>query len=64
VLSIFDGIGSAALALRNMGVHPQVWAWETDKLCIEVVKRHVPDTKHMGEFNEESIHTALHEVEK
>ncbi len=51
LLSFFDGIGTARLALQSIGAHiVGSFAWETDPECTELVSHHFPDTWHRGDF--------------
>ena len=51
LLSFFDGIGTAALALQQLQVGVLLFlAWEIDATCCEVTTRHFPHVQHMGDF--------------
>lgn len=48
VLSLFDGIGGARQALKNLNIDCEYYASEIDKFVIEVAKHNHPDIKHIG----------------
>ena len=46
LLSFFDGIGAAHVALANLGVKPCfVMSFETDEECKSVIRAHFPDVE-------------------
>ena len=49
--SLFDGSGTALLAMRTMGIIPR-WASEIDKFCIDVTTKNFPETEHVGSILE------------
>ena len=56
LLSFFNGIGTAELALQDLGVKPiRSYSWEVDRACTSVITSHFPDTKHMGSFDACSV---------
>ncbi len=51
VLSLFDGISCARVALDYAGIKVEgYWASEIDKNAIEISKRNYPDIKHIGDI--------------
>ena len=51
LLSFFDGVGSAALACKRLGVVVKAFlSWENDTSCVRVVQHHFPEAQHMGDF--------------
>ena len=51
LLSFFDGIGSAALALESLGMQLKTFlAWEVDEECNHLTKHHFPKVQHRGDF--------------
>ncbi len=51
LLSLFDGIGTSALALRATGASiVRHLAWEIDPICIEITKKNHPDVEQRGDF--------------
>eukprot|EP00438_Fugacium_kawagutii_P030337 Skav223220 [mRNA] locus=scaffold2231:82321:89075:+ [translate_table: standard] len=67
LLSVFDGIGTAALALKQLiGAPAAFFAWEIDPECILVTKARHPDVRHRGDFREDSpdkVVAAIRQVE-
>ena len=50
VLSLFDGIGCAQLALRRIGIKPELYfASETDPAAIRISMQHFPRTIQLGD---------------
>lgn len=44
LLSFFDGVGSAAVCLERLGIHPLLYiSWETDDECRLIIAHHFPD---------------------
>lgn len=43
VLSLFDGISIARLALKNLNINCTYYASEIDKYCIQISEKHFPD---------------------
>ena len=52
VLSLFDGLGGARIALDNLGVECEYYASEIDKYAIAVAKHNYPDIKELGNVND------------
>ena len=51
LLSFFDGIGTAAYVLKELGFRLQLFlAWEIDPDCIKVVESHHPEAQNRGDF--------------
>lgn len=49
VLSLFDGIATGLLALKNLGIEIESYdAFEIDKYAIQVAKKNHPEIKHHG----------------
>ena len=43
IISLFDGVGGAAQALKNLGVEPSnYWAFETDTKAVAVAEKNQP----------------------
>ncbi len=56
LLSFFDGIGSAALACKRLGVATAaVLSWEDNDSCVRVINKHFPHAKHMGDFEKTPV---------
>lgn len=55
VLSLFDGISCAQLALKGLGHEVTYYASEIDKYAIEVTQRNHPNTTHLGDIQKISI---------
>lgn len=49
VLSLFDGISCARVALDKLGYSPEYYASEIDKYAIKVASKNYPDTIHIGD---------------
>ena len=49
VLSLFDGISCARVAIDRLGVDYTYYASEIDKYAIEIAKKNYPDTIHLGD---------------
>lgn len=49
VLSLFDGMGCAAIALTELGVKFKYYASEVDKFAIKQTKHNFPDVIHLGD---------------
>ncbi|MCP4180333.1 MAG: DNA (cytosine-5-)-methyltransferase [bacterium] len=49
VLSLFDGISGARIALDNLGVKCYYFAAEIDKYAVSISKYNYPDIKHLGD---------------
>ncbi len=49
VLSLFDGISCAHVALDRLGYKPKYYASEVDKWAIEATRRNWPDTLELGD---------------
>ena len=55
VLSFFDGVGTAFIALENLCGPPALaMAWEIDPGCIEVTQTRFPYIVHRGDINQDS----------
>ncbi len=50
VLSLFDGIGCAKVALSNMGIQHKYYSSEIDKYCINVLNSNYADVIHLGDI--------------
>lgn len=48
VLSLFDGIGGARQALKELNIDCDYYASEIDKWAIQVAKANHPDINHIG----------------
>lgn len=56
VLSLFDGMGCGMIALRELGIEPEVYyASEIDKYVIMQTSRNFPDVIHVGDVRELDI---------
>lgn len=56
VLSLFDGMGCGMIALRELGIEPEVYyASEIDKYAIMQTSRNFPDVIHVGDVRELDI---------
>jgi DNA-cytosine methyltransferase len=49
VLSLFDGISIARLALKNLNIDCTYYASEVDKYCIQISEKHFPDIIRLGD---------------
>lgn len=50
VLSLFDGMSCGQIALRNLGIVPEVYfASEVDKSAVAVTRHNFPDTVCLGD---------------
>lgn len=49
--SLFDGVGTWQLAARNNGIQP-LWSSEIDSFCLQVSRRHFPDTFQLGDITQ------------
>jgi len=49
VVSLFDGLGGARIALNNLRIPCNYWASEIDPHAIKVHKAHFPQTAHIGD---------------
>lgn len=53
VLSLFDGMGCGMIALRELGIEPEVYyASEIDKYAIMQTSRNFPNVIHVGDVRE------------
>ena len=53
VLSLFDGMSCAQLALKKNGIKPLVyWASEIDKYAIKITQKNFPETVQLGDVKE------------
>lgn len=53
VLSLFDGMGCGMIALRELGIEPEVYyASEVDKYAIRQTQLNFPDVVHVGDVKE------------
>jgi site-specific DNA-cytosine methylase len=52
VLSLFDGMSCARIALDKLGIPCRYYASEIDKYAIKVAKANYPDTIHLGSVTE------------
>ena len=51
LLSFFDGLGAAPLALQQLVGPPRLHlSWETDDACNEVLRQHFPNMEARGDF--------------
>lgn len=50
VLSLFDGYGGSAIALKKIGVDCEIYSSEVDRFCIEVSSQN-KDLVHLGDIN-------------
>lgn len=48
VLSLFDGLGGARIALDRLGIEVEYFASEIDKYAIKVARKNYPDIKYLG----------------
>ena len=48
--SLFDGVGGWQLAACRAGITP-LWSSEIDSFCMEVTRRHFPNTIQLGDIN-------------
>jgi len=48
VLSLFDGMAGARVALDRLGIECNYYASEVDKYAIKIAKKNYPDIKHLG----------------
>lgn len=56
VLSLFDGMGCGMIALRELGIEPEVYyASEIDKYAVMQTSRNFPDVIHVGNVRELDI---------
>lgn len=56
VLSLFDGMGCGMIALRELGIEPEVYyASEIDKYAVMQTSRNFPDVIHVGDVRELDI---------
>ena len=56
VLSLFDGMSCGQIALRELGVIPEVYyASEIDKYAIQVTQHNYPDTIQLGSVTEVNV---------
>jgi len=49
ILSLFDGLSGAKLALNNIGIECQYFASEIDKYAEQVSRYHYPDIIRLGD---------------
>ena len=54
VLSLFDGMSCARIALDKLNIPVNYYACEIDKYAIEVAKKNYPDTIHLGSVTDVS----------
>ena len=54
VLSLFDGLGGARVALNNLDAPVEYMASEIDPYAIKVHRRNYPDTQHIGDVSKVS----------
>lgn len=53
VLSLFDGMGCGMIALRELGIEPEVYyASEIDKYALMQTSRNFPNVIHVGDVRE------------
>lgn len=52
VLSLFDGIGAARQALKELNIDCQYYASEIDKYAIQIAKANHPDIVHIGDVKD------------
>jgi len=52
VLSLFDGLGGARVALKNVDAPVEYLASEIDPYAIKVHRRNYPDTQHIGDVKQ------------
>ena len=65
LLSIFDGIGTAAHIANNLGLRLLLYlAWEIDPACITVSKLHHPSVEHRGDFMEDTLGDFKNKISK
>lgn len=58
VLSLFDGISCARVALERAGIPvEEYYASEVDKYAIQISNKNYPDIKHIGDVNNIIAHT-------
>lgn len=51
LLSVFDGMGSAALILKDMGCRVSLYLfWEVDPACVALLQHHFPEVHVRGDF--------------
>lgn len=50
VLSLFDGISGTQMALKNLGIIPEVYyASEIDRYAIQITQKNFPNTIQLGD---------------
>lgn len=54
VLSLFDGISCAQVALKSLGYKPEYYSSEIDKYAIETTQKNHPETMQLGDIKEVS----------
>ena len=63
LLSFFDGIGTAALALQQLGYKIILyWAWEDNADCCTILARHHPQATIRGDFRKETASNILEAI--
>lgn len=55
VLSLFDGISCAQVALKSLGHDVEYYASEIDKYAIEVTQRNHPETIQLGSVKDITV---------
>ncbi len=56
VLSLFDGISCAQVALRSLGYDPEYYASEIDKYALEITEKNYPKTIQVGDVTKLSVY--------
>jgi len=54
VLSLFDGLGGARIALKNLDAPVEYLASEIDPYAMKIHRKNYPDTKHIGDVSKVS----------
>jgi hypothetical protein len=63
LLSLFDGIGTAAHILNNMGARTLLYlAWEIDPACISVTAKHHRNVEQRGDFLKDNSHQIAEKI--
>lgn len=60
VLSLFDGISCARVALDRLGYEVDYWSSEVDKYAIQIAQKNWPDTKQLGDIKQIDGYTGYH----
>jgi len=63
VLSLFDGLGGARLALDSLNIPCTYYASEIDPYAIKVAKWNYPDIIHLGDVREVGINSNLPDID-